>query len=509
MIRNIDNQLRVGVGKGLDFFVYKPNDVEWSEDRWATWPWLGIASDLGSDNVAAVFALERKYRTNTDLYGDPSHAANRDTWLALGSCNMKQFWILMMCSWNVPFAPDSTDGWLHMLKEALAELQSQLTPASCPLFLELAPALLAKTSALGIELAGVEDPEIELWRWLMDRGFCRKFGAKISACRFQASVHSAEQNTQEWHVDRFWRTFAALEMDMLKSHKLHERLAMHSGAAESVEEGGGQTSGRLTIEDRSLKAACQNVLVLSVVMLQEETNARLVNSILASALVVKGWHTQQVRMLRSVDGSEQWLVQQVVEGGYLKHCGDILGQLGNAYSLEKAGFLIDCISAKAVPACESIIENELAETYGSFCLALAACRLRRGLYYFGPPYSMFKVLSADASKREKALGDFKLDWQVFEALKGLPSGTAGHNLLVKRHLLAKISNLQLFFAFRSTGWVVTSSIRDLLFQRMRGTISTVACEEMIGCAKNARATKANRKFRKPETSALEHPCRGS
>jgi len=80
LLRSIDNQLRVSTQcGGLGFFRPKDDDVEWSTARWRSWPWLGMASDLGSDNVAGYMALERSWNLNCDLFPDPSHGANRDT----------------------------------------------------------------------------------------------------------------------------------------------------------------------------------------------------------------------------------------------------------------------------------------------------------------------------------------------------------------------------------------------------------------------------------------------
>ena len=55
------------------------------------------------------------------------------------------------------------------------------------------------------------------------------------------------------------------------------------------------------MEDRSLKSACQNGMVLSVVLLSDEVNYRLVRSILAVSSVVKSWHAEQVAELRSCE----------------------------------------------------------------------------------------------------------------------------------------------------------------------------------------------------------------
>ena len=146
-------------------------------------------------------------------------------------------------------------------------------------------------------------------------------------------MHAADKASKEWHLDKFFRTFAALELDMLKGKQFQDRIALRLGDADAPEEGGGQTSGRLTVEDRSLKGACQNAVVLSVMMLSEDSNLRLMNSVLSVGLVVKSCHTEQVKELRSVDGSQAWLTRQIAEGGYIEHiqkalAHNVLGESG-------------------------------------------------------------------------------------------------------------------------------------------------------------------------------------
>ena len=109
---------------------------------------------------------------------------------------------------------------------------------------------------------------------------------------------------------------------------------------------GGALSGHLTVEDRSLKASCQNVVVLSVLMLQEEENQRLVQCILAPTLEVKAWHTVQSLGLRNATGSAEWLKDQVVHGGYMKHCQNIISKMASAEAMEAAGFVGDAIAFK-------------------------------------------------------------------------------------------------------------------------------------------------------------------
>ena len=99
-----------------------------------------------------------------------------------------------------------------------------------------------------------------------------------------------------------------------------------------------RTSGVLAVEGRSLKAACQNAVVLSVLLLTDTFNERLVHIILSTNSVIKAWHAEQSLSLRSCQSSVPWLKLQFVEGKYVGHCCDILAKLQSTSCMEKCGF---------------------------------------------------------------------------------------------------------------------------------------------------------------------------
>ena len=60
LLRALDNQIRVGMGKsGWKVFQKQdPKDSpEWSDQNWEFWQFLMAVCDLGSDNVSAMFAF--------------------------------------------------------------------------------------------------------------------------------------------------------------------------------------------------------------------------------------------------------------------------------------------------------------------------------------------------------------------------------------------------------------------------------------------------------------------
>lgn len=74
--------------------------------------------------------------------------------------------------------------------------------------------------------------------------------------------------------------------------------------------------------------------------------------------------------------------------------------------------------------------------------------------------------------------------------------------LLKRHLCEKVSVQQLICAQAELNSAAHPDFIALVREHLRGTVSTAACEEMIGTAKNMKVTRNQRRYRRPETSAL-------
>ena len=109
--------------------------------------------------------------------------------------------------------------------------------------------------------------------------------------------------------------------------------------AENVQEGGGSTSNKVTVEDRSLKGACQNSVVLSTLLLNDHCNYRLCQVIFSITGVVKDWHTIQSRELRSCQKNLEWFYKEFVGGGFYKHVCLTVQTLNSVAALERCGFL--------------------------------------------------------------------------------------------------------------------------------------------------------------------------
>jgi hypothetical protein len=99
-----DNQIRVSTTRpGLKWWQYDASELQEQFRDWRCFPFIALGMDLGSDNVCGMFAGAYKFGLNWDGVPDNSHGCNKDIDGALRSCDLFDFWLLMVISWNLPF----------------------------------------------------------------------------------------------------------------------------------------------------------------------------------------------------------------------------------------------------------------------------------------------------------------------------------------------------------------------------------------------------------------------
>ena len=206
LLRHIDNQFRhsTPVG-GLKFFLPDYEDGKWREEAWATWPFILMALDQGSDNLSAVHALERHYGLNLDAIFDFAHGANRDTQTALGTAHLKAFWQCMCVSFNMPHGPNQDKIWADTLCEVTDHLRQNHQPQNTPLYLAEVPDIIEQLRAAGVDLNPDLDPEQAVWEFIFEEAF-RKYGNRVTSARFQGSIAAAQKSIEFWSIDKFIRT---------------------------------------------------------------------------------------------------------------------------------------------------------------------------------------------------------------------------------------------------------------------------------------------------------------
>ena len=219
----IDNQLAHSTHYGgLDYFRYKEASPLWS--KWQHWPCLGLPMDFGSDGISAWCALAYGHNINTWIFHDQSHSAQRSFEGMIADANLKDFWLLMLISWNLEHGHHSDRFRMNQLRSSLASLLKERRPHQVPLFKKLAGSMVHELEAGGIVTFPREQPiEEELWQWLQKRADCGTLHRRVATNRFGGTQHAAMKHLPYWSVELFERTFLALEMGFLGGRKLEEK----------------------------------------------------------------------------------------------------------------------------------------------------------------------------------------------------------------------------------------------------------------------------------------------
>ena len=111
------------------------------------------------------------------------------------------------------------------------------------------------------------------------------------AC-YGAPVKAALTGRAWWNVDLWERSHVALDQDMLCGKVFLEKLSVHKVDQEGASHGSTRSKG-LQIEDKAIKSAARNALVISVLTLRQVEHKRCVNVICAVAQPLSEFHSAQ------------------------------------------------------------------------------------------------------------------------------------------------------------------------------------------------------------------------
>ena len=93
----IDLQFQVSTGKsGLNMFLWDDSSPVWQSASWAKWPYMVIATDMGSDALCGYMAMERLFGLNVDISPDVAHGLHCDVKLSLLQCQLYGLWFTIV-----------------------------------------------------------------------------------------------------------------------------------------------------------------------------------------------------------------------------------------------------------------------------------------------------------------------------------------------------------------------------------------------------------------------------
>lgn len=121
--------------------------------------------DLGSDGNSAMHALIYKFGANAVQWPDASHGATRDVTLLLSRLSLKNFWVLMCTSWNLPHGrAEHRDGRYWEMQKGMAHYFETENPKTAVLFQAFLPLIFKELTRAGIEFPTDGDQDLEVMR---------------------------------------------------------------------------------------------------------------------------------------------------------------------------------------------------------------------------------------------------------------------------------------------------------------------------------------------------------
>jgi hypothetical protein len=106
-----------------------------------------------------------------------------------------------------------------------------------------------------------------------------KIGSRCNLCRFLDTSDRASDRMPHWWADYHERLVLSLDCDFLKGKFLEHPLTLRSGYRNELTEAPEITHpSALNVADKSIRSCCQNAVLISLMMLQEETHKRLVET---------------------------------------------------------------------------------------------------------------------------------------------------------------------------------------------------------------------------------------
>ena len=487
----------------------RPRDMEairgshWEMARWREWPHMNVGHDLGSDGLTGSSALLDKFDCNITRWPDFDHGLQRALVASLKSVYQYDLWVLLAVSWNFKHGPKDNDYRWHQLSDLSAAMRKKYTPHTCALFQERYPMLKKELDDMGMELPGEDPTDVEVWNVWKQRQTLHKKGHRVFQNRFLAMIDKPKKETPWWTWDLFEREMLGLELGLLNKKKFSHMMALKAKDFDSGGESGGPLGGKhLSIEDKTLRAFADEAICISVALLADPSNKRMVDMFLCSTVHVQGWRSNMARETRSAVGTRQWLTAQV-GGEFMASIRRGVTQLTTKAYLEAASFTIPAAGSQPcdIEECDVQLEDEFADLAWRFEQGINSERLVRMLHLFAWPRRWVGTLHSN-ELAAKNFNDFQEDIRIYVGLGAFVNPKKQLSVIKRRHLFTHVSNLQFRYACADLGFgpIPSATFVDFVCRRFSGMITTTICEEQVGYAKNHGEAKTSNRYRKPEVS---------
>ncbi|CAK0845582.1 unnamed protein product [Prorocentrum cordatum] len=251
------------------------------------------------------------------------------------------------------------------------------------------------------------------------------------------------------------------------------------------------------LDDKVLRSCCQNAIAIRVVYTSDPYNHRLMKLIATFAKPLKDWQETQSKTLRSSQECCEWTVGQII-GDYMEHAIKILTLTGASSSTEACRVCVDGLALE--PAILLEVEEDFTDTAGVLALGLATRRAARSLWLLeGWRHRMAGAIK-DHTWRQLIVGDFRLDYHIFQELGRLGARPPPLQKMFKRSVFQLTPVAQCRIGLERSDWKATLPCINLVESHHQGIASALLSEEKFGIMKNRRVLKGAELHGKPEVA---------
>lgn len=213
--------------------------------------------------------------------------------------------LLTMLVYNLPHATFSEDTRFQHTREAVAEMIATSSAEDSALFNDMVGDIRWEMS---LDEDGESLSDNDIWNMIPTMECFQKKGCRVNANRCMGWVKQSTKDAPQWTMRKLVYTYIAIEADMLAGKNLRTLAAkpVELGAADGTTAVGEAAGG-----EKVLRAACQNTLVMAVLILGDAMNRFRVRAMVALTKPFLRHFEQQSHELRSAVVAMEWQGRQV------------------------------------------------------------------------------------------------------------------------------------------------------------------------------------------------------
>lgn len=472
------NQLAQFVPDGLMHFSLDKAGVDRQDPR--SWPRLSLGPDQGSEGVCAVGFACHELSVCVDTTWDVSHGVWNDLLNGIRHAGLYGHLLLSLLRLNVPLGPWSEDQRWRECRQALAELLSTERPEHCALYQAFLPQLLSEVPEE--QYNAMDDPEQDLWNYLKQENPFVLKGTKVCLGRFMDVIRAMKRELPQWHTRSFVFLHTCLEMNMMSSASFRKVAIGNMQVHKST------NSKKETAEERAVRQACQNQLVLATLWMLDEESEALDRIIVAVGSPWEEWHSAQNSRLRSVGDSPQWTVEEL-QGNFAKTLCATWAATQNERILSECKFCTPNLSVTKGSGMDPPIqrEDEIATKTMMLAAGITFWRLRRSAWLLmGVSSRSALLLSSDPEVVRREIRRFRVEYNSFQKGQSLAGSVAGLEPIARRSQFTHPSVLQIIEMLRMDNWTVTSETRSFLQKAHMRLLGSQVVEDGFNIMKNSK-----------------------